>query len=124
MDVVLWGLLSIFVGLIWAVGSMSRSFLEKGRIRGIKECVREIQKGTATVLGSDNKTLPDDLQKAISSLEALLDRPPLKTKSKTDPIHAELWTFGRTLADACWVKGHASGVRRKAPAEGWIRVDL
>jgi hypothetical protein len=26
--------------------------------------------------------------------------------------------------EACWLKGHAAGVRRKAPADGKIRVDL
>ena len=124
MEVVLWGLLAIFVGLTWSTWSMSRSYLEKGRIRGIKECVREIRKGTAVLLDFEPNKLPEDLQKAIIGLEKLLDRPPLRPKSKTDPIHAELWTFGRTLADACWLKGHAAGIRRKAPAEGWLRVDL
>ena len=103
---------------------MSRSYLEKGRIRGIKECVREIRKGTSVLLDVEQTRLPADLQKAILDLEALLERPPSRTKSKTDPILFELWTFGRTLADACWVKGHAAGIRRKAPAEGRIRVDL
>ena len=102
---------------------MSRSYLEKGRIRGIKECIQEIRKGTESLLGCDENTLPEDLQKAISELQALLNRPPPK-KYNTDPIHAGLWSLGRTLADACWIKGHAAGIRRKAPAEGRIRVDL
>ena len=103
---------------------MSRSFFEKGRIRGIRECVREIRRGTVVQLDCDDKKLPDDLQKAISALEALLDRAPSRTKSTADPIHAQLRTLGRTLADACWLKGHAAGVRRKAPAEGNFRLDL
>jgi hypothetical protein len=124
MGVVLWVLTGLFLGLTWTTWSMSRSFFEKGRVRGIRECVREIRKGTVVLLDCEDKNLPDDLQKAISTLEALLDRVPSKTKSGTDPIHAQLWTLGRTLAEACWVKGHAAGVRRKAPAEGKIRVDL
>jgi hypothetical protein len=124
MDVVLWVLISLFLGLAWSTWSMSRSFFEKGRIRGIRECVREIRRGTVVQLDCDDKKLPDDLQKAISALEALLDRAPSRTKSTADPIHAQLRTLGRTLADACWLKGHAAGVRRKAPAEGNIRLDL
>jgi hypothetical protein len=103
---------------------MSRSFFGKGRIRGIRECVMEIRKGTVVLLDSEDKKLPDDLQQALAGLEQLLARAPTKTKAGTDPIHAQLWTLGRTLADACWVKGHAAGIRRKAPVDGKIRVDL
>lgn len=103
---------------------MSRSFFEKGRIRGIGECVREIRKGAVVQLGFDDQKLPDDFRKAISTLEALLNRAPVTRKSATDPIHAQLWTLDRTLAEACWINGHSAGVRRKAPAEGRIRVDL
>jgi hypothetical protein len=28
------------------------------------------------------------------------------------------------LGDSSWLKGHAAGLRRKAPAEGKIRIDL
>jgi hypothetical protein len=28
------------------------------------------------------------------------------------------------LGEACWLKGHSAGIRRKTPAEGKIRVDL
>jgi hypothetical protein len=124
MDVVVWVVIGLFMGLAWSTLSMSRSFFEKGRIRGIRECVRELRRGTIAQLDFEDQKLPDDLRKALSALEALLDRAPLKTKSETDPIHAQLWTLGRTLAEACWLKGHAAGVRRKTPAEGKIRVDL
>ena len=39
-------------------------------------------------------------------------------------LQAELWCLGDAIGEACWTKGHAAGVRRKAPAEGKIRVDL
>jgi hypothetical protein len=42
----------------------------------------------------------------------------------TDPLHAQVWVLGAALGDACWVKGHAAGVMRKAPIEGNIRLDL
>jgi hypothetical protein len=124
MDVIVWGIAVLFLGLAWSTYSMSRSFFEKGRIRGFRECVREMRKGALVQLNCEEQKLPDDLRKAISTLEILLDRGPLKTKSNTDPIHAQLWTLGRTLAEACWLKGHAAGVRRKAPEEGKIRIDL
>jgi hypothetical protein len=124
MDFFVWVFIGLFLGLTWSTWSMSRSFFEKGRIRGIRECVREIRRGAVVQLDCDGQKLPEDFQKAIVSLEALLDRAPLRTRSETDPIHAQLWTFGRTLAEACWVKGHAAGVRRKAPEEGKIRIDV
>jgi hypothetical protein len=124
MDMFVWIFMGLFLGLAWCTWSMSRSFFERGRIRGIGECIREMRKGAVAQLGFDDKELPDDLRKAIATLEAMLNRPPLRNKSATDPIHAQLWTLGRTFAEACWIKGHAAGVRRKAPAEGKIRVDL
>jgi hypothetical protein len=42
----------------------------------------------------------------------------------TQRYHAELWSLGDAIGEACWLKGHAAGVRRKAPTEGKIRVDL
>ena len=42
----------------------------------------------------------------------------------TDPSHAQLWILGNAIGEACWLKGHGAGVRRKAPTEGRIRVDL
>jgi hypothetical protein len=124
MDGILWVFIGLFLGLIWSTWSMSRSFFEKGRIRGIRECIREMRRGTVVHLDREDHKLSEDLQKALFTLDALLDGAPVKTKSPTDPIHAQLWTVGRTLAEACWVKGHAAGVRRKAPTEGKIRIDL
>lgn len=124
MDLMAWIVAGLFLGLTWSTWSMSRSFFEKGRIRGVRECVREMRRGMVALLDCEDQKLPDDLQKAISELEAVLERASSITKSNTDPIHARLWTLGRTLAEACWVKGHAAGVRRKAPAPGNVRVDL
>src|ERR1700733_745943 len=124
MELFVWVFVGLFLSLAWSTLSMSRSFYQKGRIQGIRECVREVRKGTVAQLDCDDQKLPDDLRKAITALEALLDRAPFRTKSSTDPIHAQLWTVGRTLAEACWLTGHAAGLRRKAPVEGKIRVDL
>lgn len=122
MDVVLWVFMGIFLGLAWSTWSMSRSFFEKGRTRGIRDCIREMRRGTAIILGSDDQNLPADIQNVTSALETLLDRGPSKTK--LDSIHAQLSTLGRMLGEACWLKGHSAGIRRKSPAEGKIRIDL
>lgn len=101
---------------------MSRSFFEKGRSKGIRDCIREMRRGTAIILECDVQNLPDDIGNVISALETLLDRAPSKTK--LDSIHTQLSTLGRMLGEACWLKGHSAGIRRKTPAEGKIRVDL
>jgi hypothetical protein len=122
MDVVLCVLMGIFLGLVWCTWSMSRSFFEKGRSKGIRDCIREMRRGTAIILECDVQNLPDDIRNVISALETLLDRAPSKTK--LDSIHTQLSTLGRMLGEACWLKGHSAGIRRKTPAEGKIRVDL
>jgi hypothetical protein len=124
MGIVLWTLVGIFLTLAWSTWSMSRSFFGKGRLRGIRECVQEMRKGMVVQLGYEDEKFPDDLQKALSVVDALLDRPPLNSRSDIDKIHPQLWTLGRTLAEACWLKGHDAGMRRRAPAEGKIRIDL
>jgi hypothetical protein len=123
VDIILWIFLGIFLSLAWSTWSMSRSFFAKGRIRGIRECVREMRKGMVVQVGYGDEE-PDDLKRALLTLETMLNRPTPKTKPDTDPIHAQLWTLGRTLAEACWLKGHAAGIRRKTPEEGKIRIDL
>jgi hypothetical protein len=48
----------------------------------------------------------------------------LQRAGLTEPYHAQLWVLGDAMAEACWIKGHAAGVRRKAPAPGKVRVDF
>jgi hypothetical protein len=48
----------------------------------------------------------------------------LQRAGLTEPYHAPLWVLGDAMAEACWIKGHAAGVRRKAPAPGKVRVDF
>jgi hypothetical protein len=103
---------------------MSRSFFEKGRTRGIRDCMREMHRGTAIVLRCDEQNFPNEIGTALSALEALLERSSSKSKLQADSIRIQLSTLGRLLGEACWDKGHSAGVRRKAPAEGKVRVDL
>ncbi len=124
MDVVLWVFMGLLLGLVWTTWSMSRSFFEKGRARGIRDCIREMRRGTAIILECNDQNFPEDITKLMSALEALLDRPLPKAKSAADSINIQLSTLGKMLGEACWLKGHSAGIRRKAPAEGKSRVDL
>jgi hypothetical protein len=121
VDVVLFILIGLFLILAFAAWSCGRSYFLKGRIRGVEEAVRELRVGMASHLGAE---LAPDVQKALANLRNRLDRYPQRRRKGTDPIHAELWVLGAALAEDCWLKGHGAGVRRKAPAEGKIRIDL
>jgi hypothetical protein len=57
-------------------------------------------------------------------LQFLLKHYPKKTFYATDPLHAQLWVLGAAFGEASWLKGHSAGMRRKAPAEGKLRLDL
>jgi len=114
--------LAVLVGvLLWSMLSCARSYFERGRVRGIEETVREIEKGMSPLLDGQ---VPEDVQKGLKALQAALRDRPRRPSFGTDPIHAQLWVIGAALGEACWVKGHAAGVRRKAPAEGLFRIDL
>ena len=124
MDVVLWVFIGLLVGLAWTTWSMSRSFFEKGRTRGVRDCIQQMHRGAAVILECDDQNLPQDIRDVLVALETLLDRPRSKTKLGSDSINIQLSALGRMLGEACWLKGHSAGIRRKAPTEGKIRVDL
>jgi hypothetical protein len=107
--------------LLWLLLSSSRSRYEAGRRRGVEEAVRELQRGLQSVLDPQSPT--PEIAKAEKDLLVTL-RQWSPRRFGTDPLHAQVWVLGAALGDACWVKGHAAGVRRKAPAEGKIRIDL
>jgi hypothetical protein len=117
-------LAGIFAILFWAVWSSAKSYREHGRLSGIEEAVREIQKGIQSQVELENASLPADLQVAIDKLRYRLKHYRKRPSSETDPIHAQLWELGAAFGEASWLKGHAAGIRRKAPAEGRLRVDL
>ena len=119
---VLAGILAIL--FFWAVWSSTKSYRDLGRLSGIEEAVREIQKGIQSHVELENANLPGDLQIAIDKLQFLLKHYPKGPSSGTDPLYAQLWVLGATFGEASWLKGHAAGMRRKAPAEGKLRVDL
>lgn len=121
MDIVLVVLAGLLGTLAFSVWSCGRFYYEKGKIKGVQEAVRELQVGMTRQLGTK---LAPDVQKASTDLRNCLDRYSGQRVHGTNPIHAHLWLLGTALGEECWLKGHGAGVRRKAPAEGQIRVDL
>ena len=119
MDIVLFVLLGLFGALVFFAWSCGRSYFEKGMIRGIEEAVRELRVGMAPQLGEEP---PPDVQKALATLHNSLACS-YGGRGKNS-IHPHLWVLGASMAEECWVKGHGAGVRRKAPEEGRIRIDL
>jgi hypothetical protein len=110
--------------LIWAALSSAKSYRDVGRLSGIEEAVREIQRGIESHIQLENAQLPRDVQGALDGLQSCLKHYPKRPSSGTDPLHAQLWILGAALGEASWLKGHAAGMRRKAPGEGKLRLDL
>jgi hypothetical protein len=123
--VLLWLLGSLVAILIGASWSCARSYFEIGRLRGMEEATREFGRGVSSHCELQGGVVPAAVEKAMAAVKAVSQRRRRLTGAKTtDPYHAQLWILGDAIGEACWLKGHASGIRRKAPAEGKIRVDL
>jgi hypothetical protein len=116
---VLGGLLAAFVV---AGFSCARSYFEKGRLQGMEEATRELTRGITSHYELEDRVAPERLATALKAFKAISEKH--WKKRSTDPYHAQLWVVGDAIGEACWLKGHAAGVRRTAPAEGKIRVDL
>lgn len=114
------GLLLLFC---FAAFSCARSYFQNGRLRGMEEAIRELARGINTHYGSDGKP-PEPVMAALEKVKAVADRNWKPNNKLTQRYHAELWNLGDAIGEACWLKGHAAGIRRKAPTEGRIRVDL
>jgi hypothetical protein len=112
------------VALIVAGWSCARSYFEKGRLRGLEEATREISRGISLHYELEGQVAPERVAKAVEALKAVTGKPGKMSNGSTDQYHAQLWIVGDAIGEACWQKGHAAGVRRKAPMEGKIRVDL
>jgi hypothetical protein len=112
------------VALIVAGWSCAKSYFRKGRLRGLEEAMREISRGINSHYELEGRIIPERVAKAVGALKAVAANPRKESSGSTDPYHAQLWVVGDAIGEACWLKGHAAGIRRKAPAEGKIRVDL
>jgi hypothetical protein len=115
----------LIVALMAAAWSSARSYFESGRRQGMEEAIREMARGVSSHCQLEGGALPPAVDKAMAALRAMPARRRGGGKTKaTDPSHAQLWILGNAIGEACWLRGHGAGVRRKAPAEGRIRVDL
>lgn len=114
----------LFVGLIFSAFSCARSYFEKGRVRGLEEAAREFTRGLSSHYELEENAVPERVALALKGLDAASRKAATSSKRLADPYHAQLWILGDAIGEACWLKGHAAGIRRKTPAEGKIRVDL
>src|SRR5579864_8901412 len=117
----------LVVALMAAAWSSARSYFESGRRQGMEEAIREMARGVSSHCQLEGGALPPAVEKAMVADRAAASmqrRRSGKAANATDPSHAQLWILGNAIGEACWLKGHGTGVRRKAPAEGKIRVDL
>jgi hypothetical protein len=117
-------LIGLLVALVVALWSCAKSYFENGRFRGADEAVREILRGITSHYELQGQAVPETVVKALKALNSVSDKRRKMGPVLTDPYHAQLWILGDAVGEACWLKGHAAGIRRKAPAEGKIRVDL
>jgi hypothetical protein len=121
---ILFTLGGLFVALVVAGWSCARSYFDHGRLRGMEEATREIARGVSSHYELEGQVVPEGVAKAIKAVKAVSGKRFKMAAGSTDPYHAQLWILGDAIGEACWLKGHAAGIRRKAPAEGKIRVDL
>ena len=95
-----------------------------GRLQGMEEATREIVRGLSSHYELEGRTIPERVTKAVEGIKAVSQKRWKTGKGATDPYQAQLWIFGNAVGEACWLNGQAAGVRRKAPANGKIRIDL
>jgi hypothetical protein len=89
----------------------------------MEEAVRELGWGIKSHC-EDKGTAPERVAAAYEKIKGIAYDGGKPGKRLIQRYHAELWILGDAIGEACWLKGHQAGMRRKAPAEGRIRVDL
>ena len=124
VDIILLVPCGLFVALIVASFSCARSYFEKGHLRGREETTREILRGMSLHYELEERTVPENVVKALKTINAASTKYRKRRNSSPDPYHVLLSNLGYAVGEACWLKGHRAGVRRKAPAEGKICLDL
>jgi hypothetical protein len=123
MDI-LFIVIGLLVALVAAAWSCAKSYFDNGRCRGTEEAIREILRGTTSHYELKSQAVPEGVAKALREVNVVSNKRRRVGPVLTDHYHAQLWILGDAIGEACWLKGHAAGMRRKAPAEGKIRVDL
>jgi hypothetical protein len=95
---ILWALGGLNAVLLYLSFSCAKTFYDKGRRRGMEEATRELSRGISSHCELEGKDVPERVAIALKRLKEASSKP--------------------------WNKGHAAGVRRKAPATGKLRVDF
>ncbi len=121
---ILWALAGLNAVLLYLSYSCTKAFYEKGRRRGMEEATRELSRGITSHCELEGKAVPERVAIALKRLKEASSKPWKSGTGLTEPYHAQLWVLGDAMGEACWIKGHAAGVRRKAPAPGKLRVDF
>jgi hypothetical protein len=114
----------LLVALVVAGWSCGRSYFEKGRLRGGEEAIREILRGMSLHYELEGQMVPDNVVKALKAVNSASRNPKKRRASSLNPYYVHLSNLGYAVGEACWLKGHGAGVRRKTPAEDKIRLDL
>jgi hypothetical protein len=115
---------SLLAALIWVGWSCARSYFNRGRLRGAEDATREILRGLGAHCEFEGGNIPDTVAKALKLIAAASDKRYDSVKAFNEAYHPQLWVLGDAIGEACWLKGHTAGMKRKAPSAGKIRVDL
>jgi hypothetical protein len=114
----------LVVALVFSAFSSARSYFAKGRARGMEEATREFARGLSSHYEHGKDAVPERVALALNGLEIASREASISSRRLADPCHAQLWILGDAIGEACWLNGHGAGMRRKAPLEGKVRVDL
>ena len=120
----LWILGGLNAALFFATFSCAKWFVEKARRRGMEEATRELFKGFNSHFELEGQAVPERVSIALKRLKEASSKTWKPGAGLTEPYHAQLWVLGEAMGEACWIKGHAAGVRRKATALGKVRIDF
>ena len=113
--VILGGLIA---ALVYAVVSCARSYFEKGRLQGMEEATREFTKGINSHYELEGQGVPERVAEALKGVRTVSRKTWKPVKGVTDPHHAQLWILGNAIGEACWLKGHAAGMRHARERAG------
>jgi hypothetical protein len=96
----------------------------KGARPRLRRSDPRVYQGLTSHYELEENAVPERVALALKGLEIASRKASTISKRLANPYHAQLWILGDAMGEACWLKGHAAGIRRKAPLEGCIRVDL
>jgi hypothetical protein len=119
---ILFALGALNMMLLFAGWSCSRSYYQRGRLQGMRDAAREMIRGISSHYELDGQGVPDSVLKAVAGVKTISGKN--LARATADPYEARFWNFGDAIGEACWRKGHGSGLRKREPAKGKLRIDL